>query len=85
MAVLGSGQEMQHMQHLPFQCWNLEWQHPESPTCCSAGLYTSDRYDHCRKLHMQCKGTASGVKIRSVNIIISGQRAINLLAMYSSI
>lgn len=39
----------------------------------------------CRKLHMQCKGTASGVKIRSVNIVISGQRAINLLAMYSSI
>lgn len=43
------------------------------------------RNDHYSKLHMQCKATASDVEIRSLKIVFSGQRAINLLAMYSSI
>lgn len=80
---MGSGQ--QEMQHLPFGCWNLVWQHPESPTHCSAGLYTYSRNDHYSKLHMQCKATASDDKIRSLKIIFSGRMAVNLLAMYSSI
>lgn len=84
--TLGSGQqEMQHMQHLPFGCWNLVWEHPESPTHCSEGLHTFSIKDYCSKLHMQCKTAASDVKVRSLKIISSGRRAMNLLAMYSSI
>ena len=67
MPVVGSGQqEMQHMQHLPLGCWNLVWQHPQSPTHCSAGLYTYNINDHYSKLHMQCTANVSDVKIRSL-------------------
>ena len=44
--------------------WGVENLCPESPPHCSAGLYTYNRSDHCRKLHMQCKATASDGDVR---------------------